>query len=473
MLIRKLRSPQLGIVDLALCFIIMITSIFMRLWLVDYPPKSIFDEVHFGNFTNWYTQSQFFFDIHPPLAKLLMFTIANLSEYQGDLNFVYNFSEIYQHGAFVTLRITPSMFSGVCPALIYIAMRILDYSYLSALTASMIIFFDTSMLAEGKYILSDGILHFFVCFHVAILSKTFTIPQNDPSFIKWHVLTGLSLGCACSCKNTAMGLCVLDAYVYIVYFLFSKDYIRKIIIYGSSLALLAFIVYEVCFAIHFALLPFAGQGYFYMNDELQNQLLLNNELTYPMYIKRLSGSGLIIRALKLTKIMHSDNMKIVGTHVSMSKPSEWPFLTSRAVRFLIEGQNIILCHGNIFCYYLGIAGIALCLVCFKSQKFIVNMFWVVGWFFCYFPFFFVPRIMFLYHYLIPFMMSAAAYGAFIDTLSGRVKGFVCAVSLVFCLFGFWLWLPFVYGAYKRDLDIALWNSNWLNNTADNETKISS
>lgn len=156
------NSPKLGITDITLCFIILLFSITNHLWCIDYPPRSTFDEVHFGNFTNWYTQSQFFFDIHPPLAKLIMFYFANLSEYQGDIDFVYRNNSQYTNPAYIQLRITPSIISSLCPVLIYLSMRILSFSILSSLTSSMLTLFDTSLLIEGRYILTDGILHFFV-----------------------------------------------------------------------------------------------------------------------------------------------------------------------------------------------------------------------------------------------------------------------------------------------------------------------
>jgi hypothetical protein len=39
---------------------------------------------------------------------------------------------------------------------------------------------------------------------------------------------------------------------------------------------------------------------------------------------------------------------------------------------------------------------------------------------------------------------------------GTVAFLVCALAA----FGFWLWMPFVYGKYMHDRDIMLWNPNW-------------
>lgn len=41
----------------------------------------MFDEYHFGRFTNQYNDRQFLFDIHPPLGKLVFFWVSRLTGY--------------------------------------------------------------------------------------------------------------------------------------------------------------------------------------------------------------------------------------------------------------------------------------------------------------------------------------------------------------------------------------------------------
>jgi dolichyl-phosphate-mannose--protein O-mannosyl transferase len=38
----------------------------------------VFDEYHFGRFTNQYTAGTFLFDIHPPLGKLVLYFVGRL-----------------------------------------------------------------------------------------------------------------------------------------------------------------------------------------------------------------------------------------------------------------------------------------------------------------------------------------------------------------------------------------------------------
>lgn len=56
-----------------------------------------FDEVHFGGFASKYIKSQFFMDVHPPLAKMLI----ALTGWLFGLNPSFDFKEI---GLYVSIR---------------------------------------------------------------------------------------------------------------------------------------------------------------------------------------------------------------------------------------------------------------------------------------------------------------------------------------------------------------------------------
>ncbi|HEV7736927.1 MAG TPA: phospholipid carrier-dependent glycosyltransferase [Chlamydiales bacterium] len=46
-----------------------------------------FDEVHFGKFAAKYIKTQYFVDVHPPLAKLLITLAAFIGGFDGQFDF--------------------------------------------------------------------------------------------------------------------------------------------------------------------------------------------------------------------------------------------------------------------------------------------------------------------------------------------------------------------------------------------------
>ena len=462
-------KSNLDSIDLILTFFLTICSLILRLWLIEHPSKCIFDEIHFGNFTNYYIENQFFFDIHPPLAKLIMYKIANLSEYDASINFQTALDINYTQPEYVQLRLTPSIFSSLCIPLVYISLRFSSYTKLSSLTSSLLLLFDTSLLVEGKYILSDGILHFFVCLHIGMISYTFSSTNMIDYNSFFHILNGLTLGFACSCKNTAWGLCVYDAYVYITSiskFLYNKQYkafFIKLFSLGITLFLIAFSVYLISFIIHFILLQYGGPGLYYLSDDMQNQLILNSQVKAPINIARLSGLNIVFRTFKLAYLMHTSNMRIRKFHPSQSQPYNWPFLTGHDVGFWEDSEgNRVICRGNLFVYYIGFFSLIFCLLSFKNEKYFINLRYVIGWCFSYFPFYFVPRTMYLYHYLIPLIFCVSSVCPSLDLLQNhlKLKGFLSVIIIFICFIGFYIWMPLVYGKYSHGDYVQNWFTAW-------------
>ncbi|GFV94031.1 protein O-mannosyl-transferase 2 [Trichonephila clavipes] len=52
-----------------------------RLYKIDNPDHVCWDETHFGKMASWYINNTFFFDVHPPLAKMLIGLSGKLTGY--------------------------------------------------------------------------------------------------------------------------------------------------------------------------------------------------------------------------------------------------------------------------------------------------------------------------------------------------------------------------------------------------------
>ncbi|OHT07845.1 Dolichyl-phosphate-mannose-protein mannosyltransferase [Tritrichomonas foetus] len=472
--LKSLPNPQLDTLDSFILILITSLAFIIRYWIIFHPDGCVFDEVYFGNFTNFYINSQFYYDIHPPLGKMVAYYIANLSEYDGSINF--NNAPKYPKPDYVLLRLTPATFSALCCPLSYLCVRFAGFGHTSATVCSLLVIFDTSLGTEGRHILSDGILHFFSILHITILLFTFSIPNFGTKFNVWHIINAISLGAACSCKNTAWGLMALDAFVYI--FAFAPlvnvgvlDYIFQIGIYGGSLAIIQFLVYLWSFFIHFILLPYAGPGTGYLIPEMKQQLISNDGVECALFGKRLTSPGLTRRTIWLSVNMHVGNMGIQEFHDSMSFPKQWPILSGVMCYFWGRDGKEIRCLGNVFSYYFALIGVILCCFRIKHPKYWQSMQFVIGWAVCYFPFYMIPRVMYQYHYCIPLMIGCMAFGASLELYLPKGKREIVAVIvIILAAFGFWLWSPFMYGTTQHDRDIAIWSKRWIDGDAAHQSR---
>ena len=460
--------------DALLLMILTPVAFSVRLWRIFWPTGCVFDEVYFGNFSNYYILSQFYYDIHPPLGKILAAVIANLSEYDGSINF--NNAPVYPIPDYVMLRITPAIFSALCGPLAYLAVRFCGFSHVAATVASVMTIFDTSLGAEGRHILSDGILHFFSILHVAILMYTISLKGRGSKWKRWHFLNALSLGAACSCKNTAWGLMAMDAFCYCVNCWPSlrfglTDYVFEVVFWGAQLAVIQFLVYLLTFFVHFILLPYAGPGIGYLVDDMKQQLIPNTGDS-GLWGRRIVGPGLFVRSIWITLDMHRGNMGIQEFHDSMSFPSQWPILHGVMTYFWGSDGKEIRCLGNVFSYYFALLGvISIPFAWSKGVKFWNALMFFVGYCTCYFPFYLIPRVMYQYHYCIPLILGCMCFGASLDLfVSPRHGATVAMIVISLTLFGFWLWSPFTYGTEMHDRALSIWSSTWIDGTADHQSR---
>jgi len=68
-------------------FIITLIAIALRFYRISEPRQVVFDEVHFGGFASHYLKGTYFFDVHPPLGKLIIAGIGKFYGYKGTFAF--------------------------------------------------------------------------------------------------------------------------------------------------------------------------------------------------------------------------------------------------------------------------------------------------------------------------------------------------------------------------------------------------
>jgi dolichyl-phosphate-mannose-protein mannosyltransferase len=456
-----IRSPLFGTAD---CFAILLVSfvaLATRLWLIAEPDHVTFDEVHFGNFTNWYIQGLFHFDIHPPLGKMIMAKIAALTQYKGDIEYAAKFGQPFDVNDiyYISQRITCGIFSAFTSPFIFAACRCLQLSTAAAAGAAIILTSDISLIVEGKFILSDGLLHFFVMLHVFCLCLFLA----RPTF--WRTIwSGMTLGAAASCKYTALGLTAVDGITQLVWIIMNRPSIKEIFKRGCLMLIPAIGVFLSAWFWHFIANPWALHEGEYASLALKTTVLTRNSAA-SYWGNRLIGPGLLHRTWEWNMLMHKTNMRSDIPHLFESLPIRWPLMLDRGVGFVSCERDVreVYCIGNPFVYYAVFIGLVVGLIAFafkKSDKNNALLIW--GWAVSYFPFVLVPRTMFLYHYLVPLMFGVMNLVTTIQNImpAGYKAGGIWFVA-VLCFLCYVYFSPYAYALTCPDCrETRLWTERW-------------
>lgn len=101
-----------------------------------------FDEVHFGKFTSYYLRREYYFDVHPPFAKMLFALAGWFVGFDG--NFLFeNIGDSYtaNHIPYVGLRALPAILGSLTIPVVYAIMKESGYSTVIAAFSAILILF--------------------------------------------------------------------------------------------------------------------------------------------------------------------------------------------------------------------------------------------------------------------------------------------------------------------------------------------
>lgn len=441
----------------------MAIGMLSRVFRIQYPPTVVFDEIHFGNFTNWYLRGQYFHDIHPPLAKLIMAGVAKLAGYNADYQFEnIKPTESYPSMVYVSLRLTPAFFGALCVPLTYLILRCMNARHFAAAIGAFMTTFDVMLIIEARHILSDGILHFFSC--LSILS-IFLYERNLNLFT--FIFEGFCLGCCAACKYTSGGI-VLLAFIRQfdlsnLFSLFQKKNRRNLIppiVRCILLTIIITVIHIACFWIHLTILPYEPANSVDMPPCVRHGLVNQKN---PNWRQRANAPSMLRRIISLIWYMHSRNMKVGHGHPYSSPWYSWPLATGKWLLFWTNEGKHIICMGNVLLWWPVFFAIVInsirVLSTFDFQSEMSAA--LFGYLFSFLPFALIPRDMFIYHYAIPLFFGICNLNLMVERLlPGVHRGFVFMLLVFMAGFGYVIWNPWAYGLTTPDFYFLVWNRRW-------------
>lgn len=265
-----------------LLILVVFMAAFVRFFKLSAPDSVVFDEVHFGKFASKYIKTQYFVDVHPPLAKLLITLSAFVFGYDGQFDFK-DIGKVYEEVPYIAMRTLPAMLGVATIPLAYLTLRALDCRATTSLLASFFLTFENGMITQSRHILLDSPLIFFTALTTFLWCGFCNEDKQEPfthSWWTWLVLTGLSLGAVVSCKwvglftiatigcSTVLQLWNLLGDLRIPPRRFLKHFFAR----GLCLILIPVLFYMTMFQIHFLILENSGDGDGFMSSEFQHTL---------------------------------------------------------------------------------------------------------------------------------------------------------------------------------------------------------
>ena len=259
-------------------------AFFARFYYIWYPSEVVFDEVHFGKFASYYLERTYFFDLHPPFAKLLIAFVGWLVGFDGKFKFTdIGDSYIDNSVPYIPLRALSAVSGTLTVPLMFSTLKECNYSIWACIVGSAIVALDNAHVAETRLILLDSTLIISIAASMYCYVK-FTKLRKAPfsvDWYKWLFMTGVSLSCVISTKYVgvltffSIGVAVaVDLWQLLDYKtgLSIRQFFRHFIARFILLIVVPFFIYLGWFYIHFAILTKSGPGDPFMSSEFQETL---------------------------------------------------------------------------------------------------------------------------------------------------------------------------------------------------------
>ncbi|EER38702.1 dolichyl-phosphate-mannose-protein mannosyltransferase [Histoplasma capsulatum var. duboisii H88] len=376
---------QLPVSDYKTVLLLTAVSVVVRLFRIYQPTSVVFDEVHFGGFATKYINGNFFMDVHPPLAKMLIALVGYLAGFRGDFDFKEIGKDYLEPGVpYVAMRMLPAIMGIMAVPTMFLTLKAYGCRTSTASMGALLVTFENGLVTQSRFILLDSPLIIFTALTALAFTNFTNQHEQGPSrafgasWWFWLTLTGIFLGATVSVKwvglftiawvgsLTLVQLWVLlgDTRTVTVRVWFKHFFAR-----AFCLIVIPVGFYMAMFAIHFLCLSNPGDGDGFMSSEFQATLSSKKMQDVPADVA--FGSRVTIRhhntqggylhshnsmypegskQQQITLYPHKDENNIwimenqtqpLGEYGEIEGPSAWDNLTANHV---IDGSVIKLYH---------------------------------------------------------------------------------------------------------------------------------
>ncbi|GAA5892190.1 hypothetical protein JCM8208_001470 [Rhodotorula glutinis] len=342
-----------------------VLALFTRLYRIGAANSVVWDEAHFGKFGAYYLNRTFYFDVHPPLGKMLVGLAGAISGFNG--SFDYPSGAVYpDHVPFRAMRIMLALPGVAMVPLAWGTAVELRMTKWGRHIVTLMVLTDLAWIVISRFVLLDSLLLFFTFTTVYCLAA-FNNQQRRPFEEDWWVwltLTGISIGCVCSVKWVGMFVTALVG-IYTVEDLWNKfgdlrmsyrTYVRHWVARILCLMVIPFCVYALTFKLHFLVLNRSGPGDSQMSSLFQAHLHGNDFARNPLEpaygsrltLKNMGYGGGLLHSHVQTYPVGSQQQQVTCYHYK-DENNEWVVTPTweAAPIDLDNGEIVYLRHNDV------------------------------------------------------------------------------------------------------------------------------
>lgn len=401
----------------------------LHFYRLDEPRAVVFDEVHFGGFVNAYCcTGEYFFDIHPPHAKLIVAGAASILGYRGDQSFA-SIDEPMEAASPLLFRIVPALAGSLIPVLVCGFLLQLGASRMAALLGGLAIALENGLLVQTRLLALDGVLITATLGAVmtAISAMRATRRLRRTGFA---LASGALCGLAAGSKFTGLAALGIVAACLACEFLRapSRERLRSCLSLSIWILTAGLVVYALGWLVHGWLLPAAGPGWAFVRP----------------------GGRFLADLIELHRVMLGANYGLESPHPYSSPWWSW-LLMGRSIFYWSSGQQLLYFLGNPVVWWgttLGLVALIATFALIKTTNLTVRgatrpwppLLWIpaLAYAITLLPLMPVPRALFLYHYLSPLTFAVCTLVLWIDHLGftragswrGQRPSYYAAVGLL-------------------------------------------
>ena len=382
--------------------LILLLATLLRFPMLQYPAETVFDEPIYSDFAMLSLQAHPFFDIHPPLARILFTEIVARTDYDPSTATIITTPDFAPHAfldfPYIPLRTTVAFFGTLLPLLLYGISRLLGATPRWAGLVALFVVIDPAFIVYSRAILPDTIL---LAVEMGALLAALAAVQSETTRGKvgFALLAALALGAAVSIKWIALSIVGVVGLLY----LFHRRW-KTILATGVVMAG----VYVFVFASFVLYFPNGGKA---------DPVLLTYDVPYVTTLEFPADPtwGTAVRFLpELHRTMWRANTdpetsaRLPETPTALS----WPVAKVSMLGWWSGVEQSIMLKGNTLLYpvtfFLFLFEIGWIIARYRTTKHwpvgIMETTLVIGYFGNYLPFFLIERSMFLYHYFSAFLL---------------------------------------------------------------------